>query len=194
MDAPEGWILCKDAMPADYGEDWVLVQIQERDGGYLWIPRVGEFRKRTNSWWVQDHDIWNMAEWPDFEVIAWRVIPEFDLEVSANDYTHKASQLRKEYEIVSMAPDEQRHDLQGLADLITAMTIRGATRDELDQVLEHSLVIIDATKYALDWKRSEIDHNISELAEKYLATPLSPEEHATIDMYYRLLGFMLNNK
>lgn len=81
MSAPDGWIFCKDAMPADYGEDWVLVQVQDKMDGFLWIPRVGEFRKHTNSWWIQDHDIWNMADEPDFEVIAWRTIPEFDLEM-----------------------------------------------------------------------------------------------------------------
>ena len=81
MSAPNKWIPCKDAMPADYGEDWVLLQVKERDGGFLWIPRVAEFRKHTNSWWIQDTDIFNLAEWPDFEAIAWHPIPEFDLEI-----------------------------------------------------------------------------------------------------------------
>lgn len=86
MSAPDGWIFCKDAMPADYGEDWVLIQIRERDNGYLWIPKIGEFRKRTNSWWIENEGVWNLAEYPEFEVIAWHVIPSFDLSIEERNH------------------------------------------------------------------------------------------------------------
>lgn len=51
--------------------------------------------------------------------------------------------------------------------LITDMTIKGATTDEIVRVVKHSMVIIDAEKHNLNWRQSEIDSGIKELKEKY---------------------------
>ncbi|MBQ8134800.1 MAG: helix-turn-helix domain-containing protein [Clostridia bacterium] len=54
-----------------------------------------------------------------------------------------------------------------ISNLITDMTLRGATRDELERAVRHSMVVIDAEKHGLDYKQSEIDNGISSLKKKY---------------------------
>ena len=54
-----------------------------------------------------------------------------------------------------------------ISNLITDMTLGGATPDELARAVRHSMVVIDAEKHKLDYKQSEIDNNISALKKKY---------------------------
>lgn len=54
-----------------------------------------------------------------------------------------------------------------VSNLITDMTLLGATQDELARAVKHSMVIIDANKHGLDYKQSEIDNNIAALHKKY---------------------------
>ena len=54
-----------------------------------------------------------------------------------------------------------------VANLITDMTIKGCTEEELARAIKHSMVVIDAPKHHLDWKASEQDNRIQELKEKY---------------------------
>ena len=53
------------------------------------------------------------------------------------------------------------------SNLITDMTLKGATQDELAKAVRHSMVVIDAEKHKLDYKQSEIDNNIKSLKKKY---------------------------
>jgi len=54
-----------------------------------------------------------------------------------------------------------------VSNLITDMTIKGATDDELVRAVKHSMVVIDAEKHGLDYKRSEKENGIKELKIKY---------------------------
>ena len=54
-----------------------------------------------------------------------------------------------------------------ISNLITDMTLKGATDDELAAAVRHSMVVIDAEKHKLDYKQSEIDNNIKALKKKY---------------------------
>ena len=56
-----------------------------------------------------------------------------------------------------------------ISNLITDMTLAGATPDELARAVRHSMVVIDAEKHKLDYKQSEIDNNIAALKKKYQA-------------------------
>lgn len=56
-----------------------------------------------------------------------------------------------------------------ISNLITDMTVRGATDDELAAAVRHSMVVIDAEKHHLNYKQSEFDNNISALKKKYQA-------------------------
>jgi DNA-binding CsgD family transcriptional regulator len=54
-----------------------------------------------------------------------------------------------------------------ISNLITDMTLQGADDDELARAVRHSMVVIDAEKHKLDYKKSEIDNGISALKKKY---------------------------
>ena len=54
-----------------------------------------------------------------------------------------------------------------ISNLITDMTVIGATPDELARAVRHSMVVIDAEKHGLDYKQSEKDNGIAELRKKY---------------------------
>lgn len=54
-----------------------------------------------------------------------------------------------------------------ISNLITDMTLKGATPDELARAVRHSMVVIDAEKHNLDYKQSEIDNAIPALKKKY---------------------------
>lgn len=54
-----------------------------------------------------------------------------------------------------------------VTNLITDMTLKGATYPEIAMAVRHSMVIIDAEKHKLNYKQSEIDNHIAELKKKY---------------------------
>ena len=54
-----------------------------------------------------------------------------------------------------------------ISNLITDMTLKGATQDELARAVRHSMVVIDAEKHKLDYKQSEADNGIAALKKKY---------------------------
>ena len=54
-----------------------------------------------------------------------------------------------------------------VSNLITDMTIQGASNDELARAVRHSMVVIDAEKHKLDYKQSYVENNISQLQKKY---------------------------
>ncbi len=54
-----------------------------------------------------------------------------------------------------------------ISNLITDMTLKGATQDELARAVRHSMVVIDAEKHNLDYKRSFQDNGIGSLKNKY---------------------------
>lgn len=56
-----------------------------------------------------------------------------------------------------------------ISNLITDMTLAGASQDELARAVRHSMVVIDAEKHKLDYKKSEIDNNIAQLRKDYQA-------------------------
>ena len=56
-----------------------------------------------------------------------------------------------------------------ISNLITDMTLAGASEDELARAVKHSMVVIDAEKHKLDYKASEVENNIAALKKKYQA-------------------------
>ena len=56
-----------------------------------------------------------------------------------------------------------------ISNLITDMTLAGAGQDELARAVRHSMVVIDAEKHKLDYKKSELDNNIAQLRKDYQA-------------------------
>lgn len=54
-----------------------------------------------------------------------------------------------------------------ISNLITDMTLGGATEKELARAVRHSMVVIDAEKHKLDYKSSEFENDIATLKSKY---------------------------
>lgn len=65
----------------------------------------------------------------------------------------------------------KQHQMGVISNLITDMTIRGAKNDELARAVRHSMVVIDAEKHHLDYKRSARDNGIQQLKQKYQINP-----------------------
>lgn len=54
-----------------------------------------------------------------------------------------------------------------ISNLITDMTLLGASESELAKAVKHSMVVIDAAKHGLDYKQSEIDNDIATLKNRW---------------------------
>ncbi len=63
--------------------------------------------------------------------------------------------------------DNTQIEMGKISNLITDMTLKGATEDELARAVRHSMVVIDAGKHKLDYKRSEEENGIKALKRKY---------------------------
>lgn len=66
-----------------------------------------------------------------------------------------------------MAEVTKQREMGKVSNLITDMTIKGATEAELARAVRHSMVVIDAVKHKLDYRTSEIDNDIQGLKKKY---------------------------
>lgn len=65
-----------------------------------------------------------------------------------------------------------------VSNLITDMTIKGATDDEIARAVRHSMVVIDAEKHKLNYKLSAQENRISELKKKYQGDGVNPRAGA----------------
>lgn len=66
-----------------------------------------------------------------------------------------------------MKKEEKQREMGVISNLITDMTLRGADEDELARAVKHSMVVIDAEKHKLDYKRSERENGIPELKQEW---------------------------
>ena len=66
-----------------------------------------------------------------------------------------------------MTKSQTQREMGIISNLITDMTIKGATDPELARAVKHSMVVIDAEKHGLDYKKSERDNRIDELKRTY---------------------------
>ena len=66
-----------------------------------------------------------------------------------------------------MSPKTKQVEMGKVSNLITDMTIKGASTTELAAAVRHSMVVIDAEKHNLNYKQSAIDNGISALKAKY---------------------------
>ena len=61
----------------------------------------------------------------------------------------------------------KQNEMGKISNLITDMTIKGATPSEIARATKHSMCVIDAEKHNLDWRRSYDENGIAQLKEKY---------------------------
>lgn len=68
-----------------------------------------------------------------------------------------------------------KENMMGIvSNLITDMTIKGASEQEIARAVRHSMVVIDSEKHNLDYKRSARENNISALKKQY-QSHINPE-------------------
>lgn len=61
----------------------------------------------------------------------------------------------------------KQQEMGNISNLITDMTIRGASQSEIARAVKHSMVVIDAEKHSLNYKQSALDNNIRALKVDY---------------------------
>ena len=71
---------------------------------------------------------------------------------------------------VKMKKENVGREMGVISNLITDMTLKGASTEELTRAVKHSMVVIDAYKHKLDYKKSEQDNGIAALKKKYQTT------------------------
>ena len=67
--------------------------------------------------------------------------------------------------------DQTQMQMGIISNLITDMTLGGAGPDDLAKAVRHSMVVIDAGKHKLDYKKSEMDNDIARLKREYQQKP-----------------------
>lgn len=63
--------------------------------------------------------------------------------------------------------DNTQQEMGKISNLITDMTLFGASDSEIARAVKHSMVVIDAGKHKLNYKQSEIDNGIAALKKRY---------------------------
>jgi hypothetical protein len=110
----------------------------------------------------------------DFDGDAVLVIPQrsrLKLEVTPALEGLKNFDPQREYPkypgMTVMTEKQKQAHMGNISNLITDMTIKAASTDEIARAVRHSMVVIDAPKHELDYKGSYDRNGIRELKEKY---------------------------
>ena len=91
-----------------------------------------------------------------------------DIVESLKDFDTKAYQLPDDAPPVDIDHGfDRKAEICRISNLIVTMTANDADKDELERAIKHSMVIIDAEKYRLDYMQSYVDNRIDQLIEKY---------------------------
>lgn len=70
-------------------------------------------------------------------------------------------------DLPEMSTKRRNSEMGKASNLITDMTIKGANREELERAVKYSMVVIDAKKHHLDYKKAFDDYAIGALKENY---------------------------
>ena len=87
------------------------------------------------------------------------------VEVDADGVKHGYYNDGREVRLMSERAKQSQMGI--ISNLITDMTLFGADDHELARAVKHSMVVIDAVKHDLDYKKSEMDNNIPALHKAY---------------------------
>ena len=83
------------------------------------------------------------------------------------DKNGKVHYYREGKEFKPMSEKLKQTQMGIVSNLITDMTLGGATEKELARAVKHSMVVIDAEKHKYDYKQSYVDNDIMSLQKKY---------------------------
>ena len=80
---------------------------------------------------------------------------------------YKYTDENGEYPYKIMKKEDKGFHMGSVSNLITDMTLLGASDDEIARAVRHSMVVIDAPKHKLNYEQSYEDNGIAELKTKY---------------------------
>jgi DNA-binding CsgD family transcriptional regulator len=66
---------------------------------------------------------------------------------------------------------QKQTEMGKISNLITDMTVRGASPEEMVRAIKHSMVVIDSWNHTLNWKLSEQQNGIRQLKQEYQSIP-----------------------
>ena len=72
-----------------------------------------------------------------------------------------------------MTGPQKQLKMGDVSNLITDMTVKGASTSEIARAVRHSMVVIDSEKHELNWRKSYEDNGIAALKTKYQSGPTS---------------------
>jgi len=93
--------------------------------------------------------------------------PPYDGMPTIDGGTYNSKTGKVDYGTKKPNPAPKQMKMGDVSNLITDMTIKGATPDEIARAVKHSMVVIDSEKHHLDYKQSAIDNGIAALKQKY---------------------------
>lgn len=88
--------------------------------------------------------------------------------------------IYKNDSLPEMSTSTRGREMGMVSNLITDMTIRGASTEEIARAVRHSMVVIDAKKHHLDYKQSYTVEGIQELQKKYQPNPDSSKGYGGV--------------
>lgn len=166
----------------NYAQGERVVLIRHPHGGTFEIPEltVNNRNKEAKTLLGQardavgiHHSVAERLSGADFDGDTVLVIPNRDGKVKTTAALEKLKNFDpqhqyKEYPgMKRMTKSQTQAQMGEISNLITDMTIKKASTDELARAVRHSMVVIDAEKHGLNFRQSAIDHNIAELKLKY---------------------------
>lgn len=120
------------------------------------------------------HSVAKRLSGADFDGDTVLVIPNNNKKVESTpaleglkDFDPMVYKVPKGSPIPRMTDSRKQQEMGNVSNLITDMTIHGASAEEKARAIRHSMVVIDAEKHHLDWRQSEKDNGILTLKEKY---------------------------
>lgn len=96
--------------------------------------------------------------------------PPYDGMKTIDGGVYNAKTKKVDYGGKSPSGSKKGLEMGLVSNLITDMTIKGANSDEIARAVRHSMVVIDAEKHSLDYRRSAVDNAIPALMKRYQRT------------------------
>lgn len=97
--------------------------------------------------------------------------PPFDGMKTIDGGVYRESTKEVDYGSKKPSPRGKGLEMGRVSNLITDMTLKGASTDELARAVRHSMVVIDAEKHHLNYKLSYQVNGIKQLEDKYQRKP-----------------------
>jgi DNA-binding CsgD family transcriptional regulator len=120
------------------------------------------------------HKVAEKLSGADFDGDTVLVIPNKDGKIKTQptldglkNFDNKRYKIPEGSSIPRMTKQQTGPEMGDISNLITDMHTKGAPLDEISRAVRHSMVIIDAEKHGLDYKRSAVDHGIADLKRRY---------------------------